>query len=105
MRAVAGDRPFAYRAGQDDGDLRIDLVVSVRSPADGSRLPLRGRAFADHIERGAGEGTRAELAGWGHAEAGAVRLLHKLSAGVEGGRVVESGGRAVKERAGGHGGD
>lgn len=97
MRAVAGDRPFAYRAGQDDGDLRIDLVVSVRSPADGSRLPLRGRAFADHIERGAGEGTRAELAGWGHAEAGAVRLLHKLFAGLEGGRVVESGGRAVTD--------
>ena len=96
---VAGDRPFAYHAGQEAGELRIDLVVGVRSPADGSRLPLRGRAFADHIERGAGKGTRAELAGWGHAEAGAVRLLQKLTAGAEGRRIVESAGRPLTDDA------
>jgi len=99
VRAVAGDRPFAYRASQDGAELRIDLVVGVRSPADGSRLPLRGRAFADHIERGAGEGTRAEIAAWGHAEAGAVRLLHKLSGGGEAGRIVESNGRVLTDEA------
>lgn len=95
VRELAGDRPFAFSAEQDGADLRIDLVLGVRSPDDGSRLPLKGRAFTDHVERGAGEGARAQILGWGHAEAGAVRLLDKLVAGAGPERVTGSESRAL----------